>query len=107
VRPSLIVCDEPTSALDVSVQAQIVRLLRTLQEQDGLSYLFISHDLGVVAELADEIAVMWQGRIVEHGNARQILTAPNHPYTQRLIAAAPRMLGARSAREPSGRSSRA
>jgi ABC-type microcin C transport system duplicated ATPase subunit YejF len=89
VRPRLIVCDEPTSALDVSVQAQIVRLLRTLQERDGLSYLFISHDLAVVAELADEIAVMWQGKIVERGDARQILSAPQHSYTQRLIASAP------------------
>ena len=89
VEPKLIVCDEPTSALDVSVQAQIIKLLKALQAEKGLSYLFITHDLGVVAEIADEVAVMCQGKIVEHGTVRQVLTKPAHPYTQKLLSAVP------------------
>ncbi|MDD5268332.1 MAG: dipeptide ABC transporter ATP-binding protein [Methylococcales bacterium] len=89
VNPKLIVCDEPTSALDVSVQAQIIQLLKTLQQEKGLSYLFITHDLAVVAEIADEIAVMYQGKIVEHGNVEQVLTQAKHIYTQKLLAAIP------------------
>lgn len=89
VKPKLIVCDEPTSALDVSVQAQIIQLLKTLQCQYGMSYLFITHDFGVVAELADEVAVMFQGKIVEHGSVQQVLTEPRHAYTQSLLAAVP------------------
>lgn len=89
VEPKLIVCDEPTSALDVSVQAQIIKLLKSLQKEQDLSYLFITHDLGVVAEVADEVAVMCQGKIVEHGLAQQVLTQPQHPYTQKLLAAVP------------------
>ena len=85
----MIVCDEPTSALDVSVQAQIIKLLKSLQKEQDLSYLFITHDLGVVAEVADEVAVMCQGKIVEHGLAQQVLTQPQHPYTQKLLAAVP------------------
>lgn len=89
VEPKLLVCDEPTSALDVSVQAQIISLLKSVQQAHGLSYLFITHDLGVVAEIADEVAVMYQGKIIEHGTVAQVLTAPVHPYTQKLLAAVP------------------
>ncbi len=89
VNPKLIICDEPTSALDVSVQAQIIQLLKTLQQEKGLSYLFITHDLGVVAEIADEVAVMYQGKIVEHGTVKQVLTQPEHAYTKKLLAAVP------------------
>jgi peptide/nickel transport system ATP-binding protein len=95
VEPRLIVCDEPTSALDVSVQAQILRLLRELRERRALSYLFITHDLAVVAELADRVAVMHRGRIVELGETRQILFEPAHAYTRRLLAAVPKLRGAR------------
>jgi ABC-type microcin C transport system duplicated ATPase subunit YejF len=89
VQPKLIVCDEPTSALDVSVQAQIIELLKALQQKYAMSYLFITHDFGVVAELADEVAVMYQGKIVEHGSVAQVLTAPRHCYTQSLLSAVP------------------
>jgi ABC-type oligopeptide transport system ATPase subunit len=91
VEPRLIVCDEPTSALDVSVQKQIIGLLKDLREKQGLSYLFISHDLAVVAELADRIAVMYQGRIVEMGSAESVLFSPTHSYTRKLLAAAPKL----------------
>lgn len=91
VEPKLIVCDEPTSALDVSVQAQIIALLRSIQQQQGISYLFITHDFGVVAELADEVAVMQGGKIVEHGLVQQVLTQPQHEYTQKLLAAVPKL----------------
>ena len=89
VNPKLIVCDEPTSALDVSVQAQIIQLLKALQLEKGLSYLFITHDLAVVAEIADEVAVMYQGKIIEYGSVEQILTQPEHAYTRRLLEAVP------------------
>ncbi|WP_199780566.1 ATP-binding cassette domain-containing protein, partial [Cronobacter malonaticus] len=78
VEPSVLVCDEPTSALDVSVQAQILNLLKELQAERGLAYLFITHNIGVVEYLADEVAVMQQGRIVEAGPARHVLAAPQH-----------------------------
>ncbi|MDQ7091958.1 MAG: ABC transporter ATP-binding protein [Methylococcales bacterium] len=91
VEPKLIICDEPTSALDVSVQAQIINLLKSLQQQQGLSYLFITHDLAVVAEIADEVAVMYQGKIVEQGLVKQVLKAPQHPYSQKLLAAVPKL----------------
>jgi len=89
VDPKLIVCDEPTSALDVSVQAQIIQLLKTLQQEKGVSYLFITHDLAVVAEVADEVAVMYQGKIIEHGPVAQVLSRPAQAYTKKLLAAVP------------------
>ncbi len=91
VKPKLIICDEPTSALDVSVQAQIINLLKSLQQQQRLSYLFITHDLAVVAEIADEIAVMYQGKIIEQGSVKQILNNPQHAYSQKLLAAVPKL----------------
>ena len=91
VEPKLIVCDEPTSALDVSVQAQILNLLRELQNTRGLSYLFITHNISVVAYLAHEVAVMYQGKIVERGEVRKILETPEHPYTQTLLSAVPHL----------------
>lgn len=89
VNPKLIVCDEPTSALDVSVQAQILNLLRQLQLDMGISYLFITHNISVVAYLAHYVAVMYLGRIVEYGPVETILTSPRHPYTQALLSAVP------------------
>ena len=89
VRPRLIVCDEPTSALDVSVQAQILNLLRELQSETGLAYLFITHNIGVVAYLADEVAVMQAGRLVEQGTVDELLGRPSHAYTCELLAAVP------------------
>lgn len=89
VEPKLIVCDEPTSALDVSVQAQIIKLLKNLQKEQDVSYLFITHNLAVVAEIADEVAVMHKGKIVEHGDVEQVLTQPQHPYTKTLLNAVP------------------
>ena len=91
VEPQVLVCDEPTSALDVSVQAQILDLLRELQAERGLAYLFITHNFGVVEYLADRIAVMDGGRIVEQGSAERVLRAPAHAMTQRLLAAVPRL----------------
>jgi microcin C transport system ATP-binding protein len=88
LRPRFVVLDEPTSALDMSVQAQIVDLLRQLQQQHGLTYMFISHDLKVVRALADEVIVMRDGKVVERGPAQQIFTAPQQAYTKALITAA-------------------
>ena len=89
VEPKLIVCDEPTSALDVSVQAQILNLLRSLQRRHGIAYLFITHNIAVVDYLAHEVAVMYRGKIVEHGAVDQVLRRPEHPYTRELLAAVP------------------
>ena len=89
VNPRLIVCDEPTSALDVSVQAQILNLLKDLQNSLGLSYLFITHNLSVVSYLADRVAVMYLGRIVEEGAVAEVLEAPLHPYTRALLSSVP------------------
>jgi len=88
-RPALLIADEPTTALDVSVQAQILDLLLELQRDEGMAMLFISHNLGVISEMADEIMVMYAGRAVEHGPAQAVLRAPAHPYTAGLIATIP------------------
>jgi peptide/nickel transport system ATP-binding protein len=96
VNPRLLICDEPTSALDVSVQAQVLRLLVELRESLGLAYLFITHNIAVVDYLADEVAVMYLGRIVERGTAEEVLRTPRHPYTQALMAAVPRIDGVRA-----------
>ncbi|WP_285039179.1 ABC transporter ATP-binding protein [Plantibacter sp. lyk4-40-MEA-4] len=91
-RPSTLILDEPVSALDVTVQARILDLLDELQRRHGLSYLLISHDLGVIRHMSDRVAVMQHGRVVEHGDAEQVFTAPAHPYTARLAADAPRLI---------------
>ena len=93
VSPKLLICDEPTSALDVSVQAQILNLLKTLQRELGLSYLFITHNLGVVEYIADEVCVMYLGRIVERGTVQEVLHNAQHPYTRALLSAVPRIDG--------------
>lgn len=89
VRPKFIVCDEPTSALDVSVQSQVLNLLRKLQREEGLTYLFITHNLGVVEYLADEVCVMERGRIVERGGVEAIFDAPREEYTKKLLGSIP------------------
>lgn len=91
VDPEFIVCDEAVAALDVSIQAQIINLFMDLQEQFNLTYLFISHDLGVVNHLADRVAIMYLGRIVEQGPKKELFEKPNHPYTQALLAEIPRI----------------
>jgi peptide/nickel transport system ATP-binding protein len=89
VQPRVLICDEPTSALDLSVQAQILNLLKSMQEEFQLAYLFISHDISVVNYMADEVAVMYLGRIVEQGNADEVISTPLHPYTRALLSAVP------------------
>ena len=91
VSPELLVCDEAVAALDVSIQAQVLNLFMRLREELNLTYLFISHDLGVVRHLADRVVIMYLGRIVESAPAEQVFTAANHPYTQALLASAPKL----------------
>jgi oligopeptide/dipeptide ABC transporter ATP-binding protein len=88
-RPALLIADEPTTALDVSVQAQILDLLLELQRNEGMAMLFISHDLGVISEMADDVMVMYAGRVVEQGRAAEVIGAPGHPYTKGLIETVP------------------
>lgn len=96
----ILLCDEPTTALDVTIQAQIIRLLRALQEKRGLSLIFVTHDLALIHEIADRVAVMYAGQIVETGPAAQIFAAPRHPYTRALLAALPDMDRADAALNP-------
>jgi oligopeptide/dipeptide ABC transporter ATP-binding protein len=88
-RPLLLIADEPTTALDVTTQAQILRVVKDLQAELGTSVLLITHDLGVVAQVADDVAVMYLGRIVEHADVRTIIKAPRHPYTMALLESLP------------------
>jgi oligopeptide/dipeptide ABC transporter ATP-binding protein len=90
-RPRLLIADEPTTALDVTIQAQILELMNTLQQETGTAVILITHDLGVVAEVADEVAVMYAGRIVEQAPVRQLFDEPQHPYTIGLLGSIPRL----------------
>lgn len=100
-EPKLVIADEPTSALDVTVQAQIIELLRALRAESGMSVVLISHDLAVVAQLAERIIVMYAGRVVESATTSKLLRAPRHPYTSLLLECVPRLHEARLARMPS------
>jgi peptide/nickel transport system ATP-binding protein len=99
-NPTLLIADEPTTALDVTTQAQILKLMRSLQEKSGMAMLFITHDLGVVAEIADEVAVMYLGRVVEHSDVDTIFHNPKHPYTQALLRSIPRIAAKRQNLDP-------
>ncbi|CAH0202583.1 ABC transporter ATP-binding protein [Roseomonas sp. CECT 9278] len=96
LRPKVVILDEPTAGLDLSVQAAVLRLLRDLRTRFGLTYVFISHDLSVVRRVCDRVAVMYLGRVVEHGSAATLFAEPRHPYTRALIAAAPHLDGRES-----------
>ena len=100
MNPEVLIADEPTTALDVTTQAQVLKLIRELRTVDGHAILFITHDFGVVAEIADRIAVMRHGHIIEMGEARQVLTQPQHPYTQELLAAVPSLVPPADHRKP-------
>ncbi|MCF8482460.1 MAG: ABC transporter ATP-binding protein [Rhodospirillum sp.] len=91
LEPGLLIADEPTTALDVTIQAQILLLLRRLQKSLGMALVFITHDLGIVGQIADDVAVMYSGRVVEAGPARAVLATPNHPYTRGLLGSAPQV----------------
>ncbi len=99
-EPALLIADEPTTALDVTVQAQILDLMRNLAEENNTAILFITHDLGVVAQMCDRVAVMYAGRIVEHGSVQQIFSNPCHPYTVGLLNSVPRISGERTRLQP-------
>jgi oligopeptide/dipeptide ABC transporter ATP-binding protein len=90
-NPSLLIADEPTTALDVTIQAQILELMRGLQKRLGMAVMFITHNLGVIAQIADTIAIMYLGQVVEYGPVREILRNPKHPYTMDLLRAVPRL----------------
>jgi len=99
-RPSLVIADEPTTALDVVIQAQVLQLLERLRERLGLALILISHDLGVLAETCDRIAIMYAGRIVEIGQVSSVFDAPQHPYTKRLLDSLPLIGGRRGLGDP-------
>jgi ABC-type glutathione transport system ATPase component len=99
-RPQVLIADEPTTALDVTIQAQILTLIRSLQKQFDMAVVFITHDMGVVAELADRVVVMYQGRIVETNDVHTLFTNPSHPYTRALLKAVPRLGSMRGRKNP-------
>jgi oligopeptide/dipeptide ABC transporter ATP-binding protein len=90
-EPRVIIADEPTTSLDVTIQAQYLRLLREIQQETGLSLIFITHDFGIVAKMCDRVMVMYAGRVVESGSVRDIFNNPSHPYTQALLSSVPKM----------------
>ena len=98
--PSLLIADEPTTALDVTIQAQILALIKDVQEDFGMSVLFITHDMAVIAEMADDVIVMYEGKIVEHGPVHDIFHKPEHDYTKKLIGAVPRIGSMAGKNEP-------